>query len=298
MSIFRGNTETTTIFRGNTAVNAIFSGNNLIYQRVTPTTTTTTTSTTTTTAAPLLPASGAIIAIDKNGWTNTGSVWNNASGGISVVNAPLVGQAPNGFWQFNGTNDYITASRALISGSGTLPFAQGGSQNQDWTVLFYGRLGSLDTRRAFMGNPRYNIQGGSPFSGSDILLRRDDPAGLPADKFSVQIRTGRSLIQNGSQVYTLTGSYVSGGIQNMALVWDNPVASLYQNGVLVSSFQSSSWNGPSIFFNSSTSDTRIFSNADTDASPFNGTLGAYYAYNRALTPTEISQSAQYFAANL
>jgi hypothetical protein len=283
MPVFLGNNAPTNIFLGNQPIQTVFAGSSLIFQSAS--------------AVPTI-ASGAIIAIDKNGWTNTGSVWNNDSGGISVVGAPLVGQAPNGFWQFDGTNDFITASRALISGSGTLPFLQGGSQNQDWTVLFYGTIGSLATRRAFMGNPRYNIQGSAPFSGSDILFRRDDPAGLPADKMGVQIRTGRSLGVNGSQVYTLTGSYVSGAVQNMALVWDNPVASLYQNGVLVASFQSSSWNGPSIFYNAGTSDTRIFSNANTDASPFNGTLGAYYAYNRALTTTEISQSAQYFAANL
>jgi hypothetical protein len=261
------------------SVNTIFVGN----QRVFPV------------DAPAGLASGSIIGIEKSGWTNTGSVWNNASGGISVVGAPLPGTGSNGFWQFNGTDEYITASRALITSS----FQQGGAQNQSWTVLYYGRIGSLTTRRAFMGNPRYNIQGGAPFSGSDILFRRDDPAGLPADKFSVQARTGRSLGAQGSQVYTLTGSYVSGGIQNMALVWNNPTLSLYQDGVLVSSFASSSWVGPSIFFNSASGfETRIFSNANTDASPYNGTLGAFYAYNRALTTTEISQSAQYFATNL
>jgi hypothetical protein len=279
-AFYKGNTFGTTEA---VSVNTIFVGN----QRVFPV------------DAPIAVASGSTIAIEKSGWTNTGSVWNNASGGISVVGAPLVGAAPNGFWQFDGTNDYITASRALISGSGTLPFQQNGAQNQDWTVLFYGTIGSLTTRRAFMGNPRYNQQGGSPFSGSDILFRRDDPAGLPADKFSVNVRTGRSLGAQGSQVYTLTGSYTSGAIQNMALVWDNPTLSLYQNGVLVSSFASSSWNGPSIFYNAAAGfDTRIFSNANTDASPFNGTLGAFYAYNRALTPAEISGSAQYFAQNL
>jgi hypothetical protein len=299
MSIFRGNTElgSNNIYRGNQLVQTVYSGTNVVYQRVTTTTTTTTstTTTTTTTAAPLAPASGAIIAIEKSGWTNTGSVWNNASGGISVVGAPLPGTGSNGFWQFNGTDEYITASRALITSS----FQQGGAQNQDWTVLFYGTIGSLSTRRAFMGNPRYNQQASAPFSGSDILLRTDTPAGLPAGKFTVETRTGRSLGINGSQVYQLTGSFTSGAIQNMALVWDNPTLSLYQNGVLVSSFASSSWVGPSIFFNSASGfDTRVFSNANTDASPFNGTLGAYYAYNRALTSTEISQSAQYFAANL
>jgi hypothetical protein len=284
MSIFVGNSGPTNIYLGNQQVQNVFAGSNLVY---------------TATAAPINVASGAVIAIEKSGWTNTGSVWNNASGGISVVGAPLVGAAPNGFWQFDGTNDYITASRDLISGSGTLPFAQGGSQNQKWTVLFYGTIGSLTTRRAFMGNPKYSQQAASPFSGSDILFRTDDPAGLPAGKFGVNVRTGRSLGINGSQAYTITGSYVSGAITNMALVWDNPTLALYQNGVLVSSYASSSWNGPSIFYNAAAGfDTRIFSNANTDASPFNGTLGAFYAYNRALTTTEISQSAQYFAANL
>jgi len=286
---------------GTNEAETVYLGNQLVFTKPIPatttttTTTTSTTTTTTTTAAPLLPASGAIIAIEKSGWTNTGSIWNNASGGISVVGAPLPGTGSNGFWQFDGSADYITASRELITSS----FQQGGAQNQDWTVLFYGTIGSLTTRRAFMGNPKYNQQTGAPFSGSDIIFRRDDPAGLPADKFSVNVRTGRSLGVNGSQAYTITGSYVSGAITNMALVWDNPTLSLYQNGVLVSSFASSSWVGPSIFFNSASGfDTRIFSNANTDTSPFNGTLGAYYAYNRALTTTEISQSAQYFATNL
>jgi hypothetical protein len=300
----QGNVTSSISAGGIQDISTAYLGSDLVYTKATTTTTTTTTTTsttttTTTTIPPSLIASGAVIAIDKNGWTNTGSIWNNVSGGISVVGAPLVGQAPNGFWQFDGTNDYITASRALISGSGTLPFQQGGAQNQDWTVLFYGTIGSLTTRRAFMGNPKYNQQTGAPFSGSDILFRTDDPAGLPADKFSVNVRTGRSLGVNGSQAYTITGSYVSGAITNMALVWDNPTLSLYQNGVLVSSYASSSWNGPSIFYNAAAGfDTRIFSNANTDASPFNGTLGAFYAYNRALSVTEISQSAVYFTQNL
>jgi hypothetical protein len=268
------------------AVNRAFIGNNLVYQAITP-------------PPPEPPPSGAIIAIDRFGWTNTGSIWNNASGGISVINAPLVGTASNGFWQFNGTNDFITASRELISGSGA--FDQRAPQNQDWTVLFYGTIGSIATSRALMGNPVYNNQLDAAFSGSDIIIRSDAPAGLPSNKMNVQIRTGRALEDKGSQFYDLTGSYVSGGIQNMAIVWNNPTASLYQDGVLVSSFANAAWNGPTIFFNSGSGtdgqpfDTRIFSNTNVNSSNFNGTLGAFYAYNRALTPTEISQSAQYFA---
>jgi hypothetical protein len=264
----------------------------------TSTTTTTTTlapTTTTTTSGPGIIASGAIVAIDYTGFTNTGSVWNNVSGGISVVNAPLVGQDINGFWSFNGTDEYITASKALITSS----FNQSAPQNQPWTILFYGKIGSI-ANRAFIGNPRYNYAvPGNFFSGSDILLR---PVANP-NIVDVQIRTGRALQADGGQVYSLTGSYVSGAIQNMAIVWNNPTASLYQNGVLVSSFASSSWNGPSLFYNNNNInepqwETSIFNNNGIDATRFSGSLGAFYIYNRALTPAEITSSGKYFTENL
>lgn len=250
-------------------------------------------------ALPPFPVtSGSVFLLTYNEYTN-GSTWPTINGPLKVVNSPLVGQGPDGFWQLNGTNDYISASNAQI----TPHFPQVSSslyENAPFTIYYYGTIGDLTTRRALAGNPVYNKPLGTnpPTRGTDIIVRTDTSPGT--GKASIDIRTGEAIV---GQFYRFTVDYTSGSIFDIAIVWDNnQSASCYQNGVQTAISGNVSWQGPSFFQTGSnpddTNDFRFFSNQDVDASPWNGQVGALAVWNRALDSTEISQSSAYFTANL
>lgn len=250
-------------------------------------------------ALPPFPVtSGSVFLLTYNEYTN-GSTWPTINGPLQVVNSPLVGQGPDGFWQLDGANDYISASNDPIVAN----FAQVSSSNYEdapFTIHYYGTIGDLTTRRALAGNPAYNVPTDGTRRGTDIIVRTDTSPGT--GKASIDLRTGEAL---GGQFYRFTVDYTSGSIFDIAIVWDNnQSASCYQNGVQTAISGNVGWQGPSFFQTGSPSvpaqinKFNFFYNNDVDADNWNGQVGAVAVWNRALDSTEISQSSAYFTANL
>jgi hypothetical protein len=209
-----------------------------------------------------------------------GSTWVSTTGSaVDVFNSPLVGQAANGRWQFNGTNDYLRIPQATLNAT----FTTNAAVTQSFTFLFYGTIGDLTPRRALFGASGFP----SYTAGGDCILRTDTTP--PAGTLHLQLRGPGGATNQ----FTVTG--VSGSLLNLAITQNSTGnQSVYQNGVLVAS--SASFGVPYYPWRSSDSSTGAFIgyNDDTDTDNYNGQLGGTFLYNRVLSATEISSSAQAF----
>jgi hypothetical protein len=237
-----------------------------------------------------IPLSGSVIGLQSGSYSN-GETWSSTTGSpIPVVNSPLIGSASNGRWQFNGTNEYFAITQSILNAN----FDQTENIVQVFTFLLYGTIGSLATPRALFGAGGFS--GSTSYTnGGDAILRTDTSPG--AGKIHLDLR-GRGAGGGNFTRYTITGT--SGSLLNLAILSDNNgSSSVYQDGVLVAMSSSAGFFGycPWRSRDGDTSGTEgcsILFNNDTDAENYNGQLGGCYLYNRALSSTEISHSAQAF----
>jgi hypothetical protein len=223
--------------------------------------------------------SSSVIGLVSGSYSN-GSTWTSTTGSaVDVINNPLTGQAANGRWQFDGTNDYLRIPQSTLNAT----FNTAEAVTQSFTFLFYGTIGSLSTRRALFGAsgfPSYD-------QGGDCILRTDTTP--PAGTFHLQLRAPGGA----TNTFTVTG--VSGSLLNLAITQNaTGVQSVYQDGVLVATSGSVGtayypWRSGDL-----SSGANIGFNNDTDTDNYNGQLGGTFLYNRVLSATEISSSAQAF----
>jgi hypothetical protein len=223
--------------------------------------------------------SSSVIGLVSGSYSN-GSTWTSTTGSaVDVINNPLTGQATNGRWQFNGTNDYLRIPQSTLNAT----FITDQAVTQSFTFLFYGTIGSLASRRALFG------AGGFPSydRGGDCILRTDTSP--PAGTFHLQLRAPGGATNQ----FTVTGA--SGSLLNLAITQNaSGVQSVYQDGVLVATSASVGtayypWRSGDL-----SSGANIGYNDDTDTDNYNGQLGGTFLYNRVLSSTEISSSAQAF----
>jgi hypothetical protein len=227
-----------------------------------------------------LPVTNSVFTINATQFNNTASGWPSISGGVNLQGFPLSGTGSNGFWQFNGTDEYLVLSSSIVGAN----FKQGASAaTQSWTVMFRGTFGDITSPnlpsgpygRTIMGN--YNYQ--TTPSGSDILIRND--SGEPAGKASIDVRTG------GGTTRRFTIDYTSGSENNLAIVYNNYTTSLYQSGSLIAQTASAS---PVPLMYNNTGQAVLFGSNENDSAPYNGQLGNLYIWNRALSNIEIKSA--------
>jgi hypothetical protein len=229
---------------------------------------------------PNLPVTNSVFTIDASTYNNTASGWPSISGGVVLQGFPLSGTGSNGFWQFNGTDEYLVLSSSIIAAN----FKQGGTAaTQSWTAMFRGTFGDITSTlpsgpygRVIMGNPNYAT---TP-SGSDILIRND--SGEPAGKASVDVRTG------GGTTRRFTVDYTSGSETNLAIIYNNYTTSLYQNGTFVA--QTASASPVPLMYNNPGNGVVFGTNGGYDSANYNGQLGNLYIWNRALSSIDIKSA--------
>jgi hypothetical protein len=225
--------------------------------------------------------SGSVVGLLSGSYLS-GSAWPSTTGSdIEVASSPLVGQASNGRWQFNGTDEFLRISQSTLDATFV---TNNVNAVQPFTFLFYGTIGSVSTRRALYGpgglGLAYQI-------GGDAILRTDTSPG--SGKMHLDLRgPGPSFNR-----FTITAD--SGSLLNLAIVQTGSGAqSIYQDGVLVATSGALA-NGYAPWRSSDgTTGGNILYNNNTDANNYNGQLGGIFLYNSVLSATEISQSAQSF----
>jgi hypothetical protein len=228
------------------------------------------------------PISSSVVGLLSGSYSN-GSTWTSTTGSaVNVVNNPLTGQAADGRWQFNGTDDYLQIPQSTL----TAPFNT--SSFQPFTFLFYGTIGDLTTNRAlFCAGPGGYVYGG------DAIFRTDTSPG--SGKIHLDLRAPNAT-EGGVARFTITGT--SGSLLNLAVVQNNNAScSVYQDGVLVATSSSLATASYAPWKSFLSAGSYIGYNNDTDTDNYNGQLGGLYLYNRPLTVTEISQSAQSFSSS-
>lgn len=228
-------------------------------------------------AAPI-PVSSSVIGLLSGSYSN-GSTWTSTTGSaVDVINNPLTGQAVNGRWQFNGTDDYLRIPQSTLNAT----FITNAAVTQSFTFLFYGTIGDVSTRRALFGAAGFT----SYNQGGDAIIRTDSSP--PAGKMHIDLRgTG-----GATNRFTITA--VSGSVLNLAITQNaSGLQSVYQNGAFLASTASSvayyPWRS-----GDASSGANIGYNDDTDTDNYNGQLGAVYLYNRELSAAEITASAKVF----
>lgn len=225
------------------------------------------------------PVSSSVVGLLSSSYSN-GSTWSSTTGSaVNVVNSPLA-SGSNGRWQFNGTDDALNIPQSTLDATFV---TNSPSAVQQFTFLFYGTIGSLATRRALYGS----VGGISYTYGGDAILRTDSSPG--SGRIHLDLR-GLGATTNR---FNIVGD--SGSLLNLAITQTSAgVQSVYQNGVFVATSGALA-NGYAPWRSQNGSDgANICFNNDTDTDNYNGQLGAAYLYNRVLSTTEITQSAQAF----
>lgn len=231
-----------------------------------------------------IPVSSSVIGLLSGSYSN-GSTWPSTTGSaVAVINNPLTGQAANGRWQFNGTNDYLNITQSTLDAT----FNTSNNQvTQSFTFLFYGTIGSLSTRRGLFGAngfPSYD-------QGGDCILRTDTSP--PGGTFHLQLRGPGGATNQ----FTVTGA--SGSLLNLAITQNaSGVQSVYQNGVLLATSGGLLLGYAPWRSNDGVQGANIGFNGDTDTDNYNGQLGATYLYNRVLSATEIARAANVFSSSI
>jgi hypothetical protein len=228
----------------------------------------------------LQPAtSSSLVGLISSSYSN-GSTWTSTTGSSAVVfNSPLASGSV-GRWQFNGSNEYIIISSSQLSSINQTQYA-----NQQFTFLFYGTIGAISgssNRRALLGSG-----GGGYSGGGDAILRTDS---LPGNN---RIHLDLRGPGGSTNRYNIAGE--SGSLLNLAITQTSDgTASVYQNGTLLATSGALALGYSPFKTGSNEAGAFIGYNNNTDASPYNGQLGAAYVYDRVLTPTEITQSSLSF----
>jgi hypothetical protein len=235
-------------------------------------------------STPAPPISGAAIALNA-GLYNNSSSWVNYNANIDVQSSPLVGTSSIGFYQFDGSNDRL----ALFNGLYANTLIASSSATQSFTMMFYGTVGDLSTRRALIGNESYLT---TP-SGSDAIFRTDSSPAAGYCHLDLRARQAEA-----GAVTRFSIPYSSGSIMNFAITYDGVTASssLYVDGVLTATSGGFGANKYTPFYFNGGEGAKFGSVQGIGGTAnFNGTLGGFYVYNRILTGTQISQSAAWFS---
>jgi hypothetical protein len=225
--------------------------------------------------------SGSVVGLLSGSYLS-GSAWPSTTGSdIEVASSPLVGQAANGRWQFNGGNQFLRISQSTLDATFV---TNNVNAVQPFTFLFYGTIGSVSTRRGLYGpgglGLAYQI-------GGDAILRTDTSPG--SGKMHLDLRGPGPNFNR----FTITAD--SGSLLNLAIVQTGSGGqSIYQDGVLVATSGALAGGYAPWRSSDGTTGANILYNNNTDANNYNGQFGGAFLYNTVLSATEISQSAQAF----
>lgn len=237
----------------------------------TTTTTTTSTSTTTTTSTSTTCPPSTIVSeglvLYNRCCSLSGSVWYDVSGNgnHALVSGSALAQSGSLGLAFNGTNNFLTYPNTLA----------GGEPTTQWTMQWYGSFyntGSTPTNYDLFGKTSYSDGWDTVYSpyyfgqGQSLVFR--DVTGQDRN-FTVQNVPATKML------YTMTVNSVTN------------LVNIYVNTLSITSSLASNLND----FNASTgSMTFGYTDLDTDATYFKGTMSDLILYNRILTQYEVANN--------
>ena len=228
------------------------------------------------TATPIVQ-SGLVLNLDASrtsSYTGTGTSWTDISGNSNngtMVNGPVFGTASGGQISFDGVNDYVDCGDVLDMGT------------KSYTINIWIKLNSVSSQtfvsKALAGLQNYRFAVGVGNFGANNKLS----AFMQGNTF------GADVTPNGTTSLPLNTWFMA------TFVFDRSSSiSIYYNGTndtLVGSGVISQWNGLDF---QSNNPFRIGSYTDSNNSTpinfTNGVIGTTQIYNRALSPTEITQN--------
>ena len=228
------------------------------------------------TATPIVQT-GLVLNLDasrSSSYTGTGTSWTDISGNSNngtMVNGPVFGTASGGQISFDGVNDYVDCGDVLDMGT------------KSYTINIWIKLNSVSSQtfvsKALAGLQNYRFAVGVGNFGANNKLS----AFMQGNTF------GADVTPNGTTSLPLNTWFMA------TFVFDRSSSiSIYYNGTndtLVGSGVISQWNGLDF---QSNNPFRIGSYTDSNNSTpinfTNGVIGTTQIYNRALSPTEITQN--------
>ena len=218
---------------------------------------------------------GLVLNLDasrSSSYPNAGTTWVDISGSGNngtLVNGPIFGTANGGGITFDGVNDRITLQNTNISATG------------NWTISTWFNLSALNLDLV-NGAPAvlYSQYAPTPGNGRFLLMVRND--GIITNKFQLFLGSGTGY---SNQPITGTTTVQINTTYNLVAIRNGSVFSLYLNGNLEASLDLT---GTNISLLQNTSEIGGVSNGNFGW--VNGKIYNTMVYNRALSPTEITQN--------
>ena len=218
---------------------------------------------------------GLVLNLDasrSSSYPNAGTTWVDISGSGNngtLVNGPIFGTANGGGITFDGVNDRITLQNTNISATG------------NWTISTWFNLSALNLDLV-NGAPAvlYSQYAPTPGNGRFLLMVRND--GIITNKFQLFLGSGTGY---SNQPITGTTTVQINTTYNLVAIRNGSVFSLYLNGNLEASLDLT---GTNISLLQNTSEIGGVSNGNFGW--VNGKIYNPMVYNRALSPTEITQN--------
>lgn len=235
--------------------------------------------------SPSIVTDGLVLCLDAanlKSYSGTGITWTNVGPtniNVSLVNGPSFVSSNNGYFNFDGTNDYANLETSIASAI---------SPNIPCSFNVWVRFSSTSKDQTIFATP--NKTGGVPFIlffDSVVFSRNNtnvgDIGGGTTNALVVLI--GDASPASDLRYSTANNIVTSNTWYNICVVLDPPNDKFwtYLNGSVVALFNSSACQGIR-------SHTDNFIIGETGGDPLNGNIAQVSIYNRALNIDEIKQN--------